>query len=137
MRRLAAAALLSTMLLAASRAEDDPKPPPVKQVVVKTEDGLVLAADLYEPAGGALQIEQIPWDREAKYRLPVRIWKEMIDIYYPNVAWLCLRRDVFEKLSQYKMDRGIPTWEETLESIIPASKGIGGAELPIEGSLPS
>lgn len=73
----------------------------------------------YEAAGAGLQVEQIPWDREAKFRLPVRVWQEMMDLYYPNSAWLCLRRDVFEKLSRYKMERGIPGWEETLESIIP------------------
>lgn len=72
----------------------------------------------YEPDGNGLQIEQIPWDREAKYRLPVRVWKEMMDIYYPNIAWLCLRRDIFDKLAQYKMDRGIPTWEETIERLL-------------------
>jgi hypothetical protein len=93
----------------------------------------------YESGDDGLQIEQIPWDREAKFRLPVRVWKEMIDIYYPNSAWLCLRRDVFEKLSQYKMDRGIPTWEETIESIIPAPdiKKTEDGEIAIEGSLPS
>lgn len=91
----------------------------------------------YEGGDNGLQIEQIPWDREAKYRLPVCVWKEMIEIYYPNVAWLCLRRDVFAKLSQYKMDRGIPTWEETIESIIPAHKEIKDGEIAIEGSLPS
>ena len=72
----------------------------------------------YEPADAGLQIEQIPWDREAKYRLPVGVWKEMMDIYYPNIAWLCLRRDVFDKLAQYKMDRGIPTWEEAIERLL-------------------
>lgn len=65
----------------------------------------------------------------------------MIDIYYPNEAWLCLRRDVFEKLAQYKMDRGIPSWEETIESIIPAPKVgkelIEEPEMSIEGSVPS
>ncbi|MEP6637649.1 MAG: DUF6084 family protein, partial [Acidobacteriota bacterium] len=76
----------------------------------------------YEGADGALQVEQIPWDREAKYRLPVSVWKEMMDIYYPNMAWLCLRRDVFERLSQYKMDRGIPTWEAALESLLPSEE---------------
>lgn len=73
----------------------------------------------YESRDGALQVEQIPWDREAKYRLPVSVWKGLMDIYYPNIAWLCLRRDVFDRLSQYKMDRGIPTWEQALESILP------------------
>lgn len=72
----------------------------------------------YEDGEGRLQVEQIPWDREAKYRLPVRVWKEMMDIYYPNLAWLCLRRDVFDRLHRYKMQRGIPTWEQTLESLL-------------------
>ena len=83
----------------------------------------------YETANSGLQIEQIPWDREAKYRLPVHVWKEMIDIYYPNSAWLCLRRDAFEKLSQYKMDRGIPTWEEAIESLLIAERGIRNDDL--------
>ena len=74
----------------------------------------------YEAANGALQVEQIPWDREAKYRLPVQVWKEMMNLYYPNIAWLCLRRDVFDRLNLYKMRRGIPTWEQTLDSLLPA-----------------
>jgi hypothetical protein len=73
----------------------------------------------YEAADGALQVEQIPWDREAHYRLPVRAWNEMMDAYYPNGAWLRLRRDVFDRLHRYKMRRGIPTWEQTLDSLLP------------------
>lgn len=72
----------------------------------------------YEGEDGDLQVTQIPWDREAKYRLPVQVWKDMMDIYYPNVAWLCLRKDVFDRLYQYKVRRGIPTWEQALESIL-------------------
>ena len=44
----------------------------------------------------------------------------MMDIYYPNTAWLCLRRDVFERLYQYKVEHGIPTWEQAMERILPA-----------------
>ena len=76
----------------------------------------------YETVESGLQVEQIPWDRETKYRLPVQVWKEMMDIYYPNSAWLCLQRDVFDRLSQYKMERGIPTWEQTIESLLPGQE---------------
>jgi hypothetical protein len=86
----------------------------------------------YEARDGALQVEQIPWDREAKYRLPVRVWKEMMDIYYPNSAWLCLRRDIFDRLSLYKMRRGIPTWEQTLDSILPAVEKTQPTETEIQ-----
>ncbi|MBA3246452.1 MAG: hypothetical protein H0T63_00050, partial [Pyrinomonadaceae bacterium] len=67
---------------------------------------------------GVLQVAQISWDKEAKYRLPVPVWKEMMDHYYPNSAWLCLRRDVFDRLAQFKMKQGIPTWEQTLERVL-------------------
>lgn len=74
----------------------------------------------YAAADGALQIAQIPWDREASFRLPVPVWQQMIDQYYPNSAWLYLQRDVFDRLYQYKLRRGLPTWEQVVESLLPA-----------------
>jgi Family of unknown function (DUF6084) len=82
----------------------------------------------YAGENGALQVTQIPWEKEASYRLPVRVWREMMDIYYPNSAWLNLRRDVFERLNRYKMRRGIPTFEQALEGIIP--------DVDLENELP-
>jgi hypothetical protein len=73
----------------------------------------------YEADGGRMQIAQIPWSNETAYRLPVSAWKNMIDTHYPNTAWLCLRRDVFDRLHRYKVERGLPTWEQTLESMLP------------------
>jgi uncharacterized protein DUF6084 len=75
----------------------------------------------YMSERGALQAAQIPWEKEARYRLPVRVWREMMDMYYPNSAWLCLRRDVFDRLCMYKARRGIPTFDEALERVIPES----------------
>jgi hypothetical protein len=41
-----------------------------------------------------------------------------MDTYYPNQAWVQLRRDVFDRLYQYKVSQGIPTWEETVERML-------------------
>lgn len=72
----------------------------------------------YANETGNLQVSQIPWDRESHYRLPVSAWRQMMDIYYPNSAWLCLRQDVFDRLYQYKVKRGIPTWEQALDRLL-------------------
>ncbi len=72
----------------------------------------------YAGEDGALQVSPIPWSREAAYNLPVAVWKEMMEMYYPNTAWLSLRRDVFDRLLEYKSQRGIPTWEQTFESML-------------------
>lgn len=73
----------------------------------------------YADPDGLLQVAPISWDQEAKFRLPVQVWREMMLTYYPNGAWLHVRRDVFNRLYRYKMQRGIPTWEQALESILP------------------
>src|SRR5215813_12408966 len=91
----------------------------------------------FENNAGALQVEQISWDKEAHFRLPVRVWREMMDHYYPNTAWLCLRRDVFDRLNRYKMEHAIPTWEQALESLIPDVSTPVEDEVAVEGSLPS
>ena len=69
----------------------------------------------YQGEEGTLQVAPISWDKDAKYRLPVKAWKTLMDTYYPNSAWLALHRDTFEKLLQYKTREGIPTWEEAIE----------------------
>jgi hypothetical protein len=38
----------------------------------------------------------------------------MMDAYYPNAAWICLRRDAFERLYAYKTRHGIPTFDEAV-----------------------
>ena len=72
----------------------------------------------YLEADGSLRVAKIPWSQEINHRLPVRVWKEMMDMYYPNTAWLCLQRGLFDQLHRYKMDRGIPTWDQALETLL-------------------
>ena len=79
---------------------------------------LLFSGTVFHAGQMALQIAQIPWDREASYRVPVRVWKEMMDLYYPNGAWIQLRRDVFERLYEFKSQNGIPTWEQTVERML-------------------
>ncbi len=76
----------------------------------------------YQNEAGILQVSQVSWSKEARYRIPLSVWKQMMDHYYPNSAWLCLSRDAFEKLYRYKLENGIPTWEKVMEKILPASK---------------
>jgi hypothetical protein len=72
----------------------------------------------YADAEGSLRIAPISWDKETRFRLPLQVWQDMMDLYYPNIAWLSLRRDVFEQLHQYKVRHGIPSWEQTIERIL-------------------
>ena len=85
---------------------------------------LLFSGTVFYAGTTGLQIAQIPWEREASYRLPVRVWQDMMDLYYPNTAWIALRRDVFERLYEFKSRHGIPTWEETLECMLGLTAGV-------------
>ena len=71
------------------------------------------------PAGGADLV-----GAGSRFKLPVKVWREMMDSYYPNCVWLNLRRDVFDRLYQYKTQRGIPTWEQALEEMLPVEETV-------------
>jgi hypothetical protein len=76
----------------------------------------------YAAEGGWLQTTRISWEKEAEFRLPVRLWKEMMEHYFPNSAWIRLHRDAFDELYDYKVRMGLPTWETTVEALLRASE---------------
>jgi hypothetical protein len=65
-----------------------------------------------------LQVGQIAWDKEAYFRLSATTWSALMDLYYPNSAWICLRKDVFDRLNGYRSRHGLPTWEQVLERLL-------------------
>ena len=74
----------------------------------------------YEGEDGNLQVQQISWNKECAYRLPVQVWRELMDHHYPNLAWLTLNREIFERLYAYRRSHGIATWDQTIEQLLPA-----------------
>jgi hypothetical protein len=72
----------------------------------------------YRKDGGALQVALISWEKEATFRLPVRLWREMMDNYFPNSAWLRLHKDIFDRLYDYRSRNALLTWDRTLESLL-------------------
>jgi uncharacterized protein DUF6084 len=63
-------------------------------------------------------VEQVPWDCESRYEIPVSVWRDMIDHYFPNTGWLRLSRETIESLAHYKSVRGLTSWEETVSSLL-------------------
>jgi hypothetical protein len=72
----------------------------------------------YDDSEGSMRVAPISWEKETKFRLPLKAWQDMMDLFYPNIAWLSLRRDVFELLHDYKVRHGIPSWEQTIEKVL-------------------
>jgi hypothetical protein len=78
----------------------------------------------YDPGSGLYQAQQIPWDRQAEFRMPAGLWRGLIDTYYPRKAWLCLPRETFERLRCYQAEHELGTIEEVLDALLPHAEGV-------------
>jgi hypothetical protein len=67
-------------------------------------------------------VELVPWSAEASYRMPVTVWKELVDAHFPNSAWLRCSRETLDALSVYKARNALPTWDATLNALLAAAQ---------------
>jgi len=65
-------------------------------------------------ANGAVATELVPWTCEARYRLPVAVWRATMNAHFPNAAWIRVGRDTFDALYRFKCVGGYATWEAAL-----------------------
>lgn len=79
---------------------------------------LLFSGSVFATVETGLSVDQIRWDREASYRLPVKVWRDVMNIYYPDSAWLRLRRDSFDALHRFKGRNALRTWEEAIDLLL-------------------
>lgn len=83
---------------------------------------LLFSGTIFFTGEFGLQVEQISWAKEARFALPVRVWKDVMGLYFPNSAWLRIHKETFDRLHGYRARNALPTWEATLESLLAASE---------------
>lgn len=79
---------------------------------------LLFSGTAFAREGTGFQVEQIPWHKEATYRLPVRVWRDLMDAYFPNSGWIRIERDTLDALQRYKSARAMPTWEQAFGALL-------------------
>ncbi|XAS69416.1 DUF6084 family protein [Micrococcaceae bacterium Sec5.7] len=79
---------------------------------------LLFSGTVFTRGSTGFGVEQVPWDREATYQLPVAVWRELMDAFFPNAGWIRLDRDVLNALAHYKSVLGLTSWEEAIEGLL-------------------
>jgi len=64
-------------------------------------------------------VEQISWDLEATHRMPVKVWHDLMDLYFPGSGWIRVDRDTLDALMQFKAARGLTSWEDAFSALLP------------------
>jgi Family of unknown function (DUF6084) len=72
----------------------------------------------YPGVDGGLQMALIPWSKSIDFRMPVSVWRETIEHYYPGTAWIAVSSQTFEALQKEKRERGLATLDAYLSALL-------------------
>jgi Family of unknown function (DUF6084) len=83
---------------------------------------LLFSGTVFATDDGKLQVQQVPWSKEAAFRLPVSVWREAIDMHFPNSAWIRMTHETLDGLLRYKNREALPTWDATIATLLTAAE---------------
>jgi len=87
---------------------------------------LLFSGTVFGSADGKLSVQQVPWSKEAPYRLPLGTWREAIDAHFPDSAWIKMSLSTLDELLRFKNRRALPTWDATLSALLGLASGTAG-----------
>jgi hypothetical protein len=79
---------------------------------------LLFSGTVFTKGANGFSVSQVPWHKEASYRLPVAVWRSMMDTFFPGGGWLRLSRSTLEALGAFKSARALPTWELAITDLL-------------------
>src|ERR1700722_20127884 len=79
---------------------------------------LLFSGTVFTRGESGFSAEPLSWALEASYRMPVTVWRDVMDQYFPNSGWLRVRRDTLDELQRFKVSRALPTWDQALEQLL-------------------
>ncbi|MGH2929393.1 MAG: DUF6084 family protein [Solirubrobacteraceae bacterium] len=72
----------------------------------------------YRDERDGLQLVLVPWTRSIDFRMPVSVWRETIEHYYPSTGWVALRTQTLEALQRAKLARGLATLDACVDALL-------------------
>jgi uncharacterized protein DUF6084 len=79
---------------------------------------LLFSGTVFSKGTSGFSVEPVAWHEEASYRLPVSVWREVMDLYFPDAGWLRVRRATIDALQRFKAARALPSWDDVLEQLL-------------------
>ncbi|MEO8888507.1 MAG: DUF6084 family protein [Jatrophihabitantaceae bacterium] len=79
---------------------------------------MLFSGTVFTAEGNGFSVSLVPWDREAKYRLPVTVWKQTMQLHFPGTAWLRLGEDTFDALYRYRTAQQLTSWDDAVDRLL-------------------
>ena len=82
---------------------------------------LLFSGTVFTRGSSGFGVEQVPWDREVRYELPVRAWRELVAQHFPGSGWLRLDHETLARFAAYKASRGHTTDDDAMADLLAAA----------------
>jgi hypothetical protein len=63
-------------------------------------------------------VQQVSWDCEDRYDMPIGVWRDLIALHYPNTGWVRLRHETVTALAGYKSAQGMLDLDHAVTALI-------------------
>jgi hypothetical protein len=67
-------------------------------------------------------VQQVPWDCEDRYDMPVSVWRDLIQQHYPGSGWVRLGHQTVAELAAYKSARGLLSLDDAITELLAQSR---------------
>ncbi|MEU1522551.1 DUF6084 family protein [Nocardia rhamnosiphila] len=82
----------------------------------------LFSGTVFIKGSGGFAIQQIPWDREDTFDMPVAVWQELMSAHFPNTGWVRLHRDTLDELAAYKSGHGLLGFDDAVTRLLARAK---------------
>jgi hypothetical protein len=79
---------------------------------------LLFSGTVFTRGAAGFAVQPVAWDGEASYRMPVSVWRGVMDLYFPNSGWMRVSRETLDALQRFKVARALPTWDLAFEQLL-------------------
>ncbi|MEU1426196.1 DUF6084 family protein [Nocardia sp. NPDC005746] len=80
----------------------------------------LFSGTVFFKGASGFSVQQIPWDRDDRFNMPVSVWRQLMDTHYPDTGWVRMRRETVDALTAYKSGHGFLDYDQAVTELLSA-----------------
>jgi hypothetical protein len=84
----------------------------------------LFSGTIFKAGQRSFSVQQVSWNCEDRYDMPVAVWRDLIRQHYPGSGWVRLSHDTVAALAAYKSAHGLLSVEDAVTALFDAARQV-------------
>jgi hypothetical protein len=84
----------------------------------------LFSGTIFVNAERGFSVQQVSWDCEDNYAMPVTVWRDLVAQHYPNTGWIRLSHETITQLAGYKSAHGMLDFDHAVTSLLDSNREV-------------